>query len=239
MTACAELRRLVDRVAFADGVAANNILRAALQVYDITFAPEPLHILSPVETGHLLQNVETVVGYLLSVLLAAFLGSQPAAPNIDTPCCRHCPFIDKMGIVHIALHIDTVGDNVQMGNSRAAVSVECHYILTVSEVRPCRTFAASTTGHIDPVELLHEVIRQPFPAGVRPPLRFVPGRGDLNAYGIVLQWAMTAQFRLELFLMNDHSLPDAFEGNIVRQEVQLDDFSFILFSGVTDGICAM
>lgn len=108
-----------------------------------------------------------------------------------------------------------VGDNVQVGDSRTAVAVECHCILTASEVRPCRTLAVCTTGHIDHIELLHEVICQPLPVVVRPPLRFVPGRGDLDAYGGVLQRPVTVELRLELFLMNDHALPYSFEGNIV------------------------
>lgn len=144
-----------------------------------------------------------------------------------------------MGIIYPAFHIDAVSYNMQMGDSRAAVAVESYYILTAGKVCPCRAFAVCPTGQIDRIELLHKIICQPLPVVVRPSLGFVPGWGYLDTDSIILQWAMTAQFRLELFLVNDHPLPDAFGGNIVGQEIQLDDFRFVFLCGIADSICAV
>ena len=86
----------------------------------------------------------------------------------------------------------------------------------------------SPFGQIDRIELADKVVGQPLPVGVRPSVGFVAGGGDLDAYGVVLQVAVAVEFVLKPPLVNDHSLPDAFEGNAVGQSLSLmiSDLSF-------------
>ena len=136
--------------------------------------------------------------------------------KIDGLGSCHGSFSNEVTVIDVAVRVDAVHHQMQVGNPRLGIIVEGGEVLRVLDVRLDKipVLAIWCLGHL--VEFIDKLLSKPSPVIERPSVALVHGWGNLNAYGRLVN-GLPCELLPEAIHVEHHLVPHAHRRQILSQ----------------------